>query len=134
VQFYNESTGDFDTCTWDYGDNESSDDCDDPVHIYKRKGNYTVSLTVSGPGGDDTLTRKKYITVLNPLEDFYTAPIPVSAPLTTQFFDSASNNFDSCVWDIDDESTFIDCLESDKPIEIPSNLKRTVCVTLWLRH
>ena len=63
VAFTNQSTGDFTTCEWDFGDGDTSMDCDDPTHTYSDPGNYTVSLTVSGYGEDDTKTRTDYITV-----------------------------------------------------------------------
>jgi hypothetical protein len=63
VQFTNQSTGDYETCTWSFGDGDTSTSCDNPTHTYAMKGVYTVALTVSGPGGTDTQTRDKYITV-----------------------------------------------------------------------
>ena len=34
-----------------------------PTHVYTATGVYSVSLTATGPGGSDTLTRTNYITV-----------------------------------------------------------------------
>jgi YD repeat-containing protein len=34
-----------------------------PTHIYTATGVYTVSLTATGPGGTDALTRTHYVTV-----------------------------------------------------------------------
>ena len=34
-----------------------------PPHVYTATGVYSVSLTATGPGGSDTLTRTNYITV-----------------------------------------------------------------------
>jgi PKD repeat protein len=62
VDFTNLSAGDFDTCAWDFGDGGTSSDCSEPSHEYTSGGTYTVSLTVSGPGGSDELTRASYIT------------------------------------------------------------------------
>ena len=36
-----------------------------PPYVYNNPGSYTVSLTVSGPGGSDTETKVGYITVYN---------------------------------------------------------------------
>ncbi len=63
VTFTNESTGDLDTCAWTFGDGGTSNHCNNPVHTYAAAGVYTVTLTVSGSGGVDTLTRPDYITV-----------------------------------------------------------------------
>ena len=72
VTFSNLSTGDFDTCVWDFGDGGTSADCDLPDHNYTVPGVYTVTLTVSGLGGTDTLTRVGYITV-----NYFTVYVPV---------------------------------------------------------
>jgi PKD repeat protein len=62
VTFTSESTGTIDTYAWDFGDGQSSNVAD-PVHTYQNKGNYTVTLSVYGPGGDDTVSRFWYIRV-----------------------------------------------------------------------
>ncbi|MDP8223727.1 MAG: M14 family zinc carboxypeptidase [Candidatus Lernaella stagnicola] len=54
--------GCLDTLSWDFGDGGSSDELS-PTHVYNAPGVYTVTLTASGPGGDDELTREDYISV-----------------------------------------------------------------------
>ena len=63
MRFTNESTGNYDTCLWDFGDNGTSTQCDDPIHTYTSAGLYTVELTVSGLGGSDTETMTDHILV-----------------------------------------------------------------------
>jgi len=63
VTFTNGSTGDYDTCAWTFGDGDASSSCNNAMHSYTTAGAYTVTLTVSGPGGSDTLTRPRYIRV-----------------------------------------------------------------------
>lgn len=63
VTFTNQSTGDYDTCDWDFGDGLTSDDCSPAAHAYTAPGTYTVALTVDGLGGEDTLTQEAYIIV-----------------------------------------------------------------------
>lgn len=41
---------DVDTYAWDFDDGESSTE-QNPVHTYAQSGNYSVTLTVTGPGG-----------------------------------------------------------------------------------
>ena len=36
-----------------------------PSHLYTAVGSYTVTLTVTGPGGSDSETKTNYITVTN---------------------------------------------------------------------
>lgn len=50
---------------WNFGDTIISTE-NNPKHIYTTAGNYTVSLTAAGPGGENTETKIKYITVYNP--------------------------------------------------------------------
>lgn len=47
---------------WDFGDGQFSTD-PEPSHIYTSAGEYTVSLAVMGPGGDDVETKLDYISV-----------------------------------------------------------------------
>ncbi|MEM8863486.1 MAG: PKD domain-containing protein, partial [Chloroflexota bacterium] len=63
VTFSNDSTGDFDTCIWDLGDGSQHSDCGSVSHTYTAPGDYTVSLTISGNGGSDSMTRTGYIVV-----------------------------------------------------------------------
>jgi PKD repeat protein len=65
VNFFNASSGDFETCLWDFGDGFMSNDCDDPSHIFEEPGTYTPSLTISGSGGTDVYTIPDYISVEN---------------------------------------------------------------------
>jgi hypothetical protein len=65
VQFTNLSTGVFDQCLWNFGDNHTDDICNNPSHSYVEAGNYSVSLTVKGPGGEDTKKIEKCVSVIN---------------------------------------------------------------------
>ena len=62
VAFANQSDGLIDGYAWDFGDGSSSDQ-PDPTHTYRRLGHFTVSLTVSGPGGTSTFTMPQAIEV-----------------------------------------------------------------------
>ena len=63
ISFSNLSTGDFITSSWDFGDGSTST-LSNPTHIYTQVGNFTVSLTVDGPGGEDTETKVAYLSVV----------------------------------------------------------------------
>lgn len=54
VDFTNTSTGDT-SWDWDFGDSSGST-AQNPSHVYAAPGDYTVKLTVTGPGGTDTVT------------------------------------------------------------------------------
>jgi len=67
VYFTDLSQGYIDSWEWNFGDpasgvdNQSSDE--NPTHLYRQSGVYTVILTVTGPGGRDTMIKDHYITV-----------------------------------------------------------------------
>lgn len=52
VDFQNQTMGVYETLAWNFGDGSGSSE-NDPMHIYLMAGVYTVSLSVTGPGGSD---------------------------------------------------------------------------------
>ena len=81
VIFTNLSTGDYNSVLWDFGDNKSSTDLS-PTHVYGAIGNFTVTLTVDGPGGSDMETKINYISVTETASSCYDLDIIV-APLNS---------------------------------------------------
>lgn len=53
VQFTDRSSGDITGWSWNFGDGGGSSQ-QNPGHIYQQPGIYTVTLTVTGPGGTNT--------------------------------------------------------------------------------
>lgn len=66
VAFTDQSFGTIDTYAWNFGDGGTSDQVS-PTHTYTTPGTYSVSLTVTGPGGTDTETKTDYVVVGNPI-------------------------------------------------------------------
>jgi PKD repeat protein len=68
VQFADQSTGSIDTWDWDFESDGTIDSYDQTPApwTYAEPGDYTVSLTVTGPGGSDTETKTDYIHVSEP--------------------------------------------------------------------
>ncbi|NIQ88285.1 MAG: PKD domain-containing protein, partial [Deltaproteobacteria bacterium] len=64
VTFTDLSTGDVDTWSWDF-DNDGTEDATEqnPLYTYNTPGTYSVTLSVDGPGGADSVTKTDYITV-----------------------------------------------------------------------
>lgn len=48
--------------TWKFGDGTSSNQ-QNPIHSYAAPGNYTVSLTATGSGGSNTVTKSNFVAV-----------------------------------------------------------------------
>ena len=61
VNFSNDSTGVFTSWKWTFGDDNATSTEQSPSHVYNDSGSYTVSLTITGPGGSDTETKTDYI-------------------------------------------------------------------------
>jgi hypothetical protein len=65
VTFTNTSTGTLSSYRWDFGDGIQSTMAN-PSHRYGQPGSYTVTLTVTGPGGSRSMTRPGFIRVSAP--------------------------------------------------------------------
>ncbi len=105
VQFTDASTGNITTWEWDF-DNDSIVDSfvqNPPPFTYNNPGRYTASLTVTGPGGSNTMTKVDYITV-TPIADFTALPLNGLAPLNVQFTDTSIGTITTWEWDFDNDS------------------------------
>ncbi len=63
AKFEDKSKGVVTKWLWKFGDGATSTK-ENPAHVYKNPGRYTVKLTVKGPGGSNTKTRSNYIVVV----------------------------------------------------------------------
>ena len=75
-----------------------------PSHVYAASGTYTVSLTVTGPGGSNTMTRSNYVRV-TPAAKFKGSPTSGTAPLAVNFTDQSVGTVTSYAWDFGDGTT-----------------------------
>ncbi|MDL2121667.1 MAG: PKD domain-containing protein [Deltaproteobacteria bacterium] len=107
VDFDNESTGDFTSRYWKFGDGGENGSRDDITHIYTSPGTYSVTLTITGPMGTSTKTKTSYITVGDvtpPLQaEFSASGQEGTIPQTTRFQDRSSGEIESWSWDFDDD-------------------------------
>jgi PKD repeat protein len=62
VSFFNTSAGAVSSSQWSFGDGATGAGLN-PTHVYTQPGVYSVTLTVSGPAGSDTVTNTSYIQV-----------------------------------------------------------------------
>ncbi len=107
VKFSNLSKGMITGFQWDFGDGQTTTE-KNPVHEYAEVGTYTVTLTVTGPGGTNTKTRDNYVNVTPPPAPVvFFSGIPTSGrfPLTVQFTDLSKNPVTSWSWDFGDGQT-----------------------------
>ncbi len=106
VAFTDASTGAITSRLWEFGDGATSTD-QDPSYEYTAAGTYTVNLTVTGPGGNDMLSRSGYITVseTGPVADFSGTPTSGNMPLTVDFTDASTGAITSRLWEFGDGAT-----------------------------
>ena len=107
VNFTDLSTGSITSWRWTFGDGGTSI-AQNPSHQYTSTGIYTVSLTVTGPGGSDGETKNNYITVspcVAPTANFVGSPTSGDAPLTVNFTDQSSGSPTSWSWNFGDSGT-----------------------------
>jgi PKD repeat protein len=107
VNFTDLSTGSVTSWSWTFGDGGTST-VQNPSHQYTSTGTFTVSLTVTGPGGSDGETKNNYITVnpcIAPTANFVGSPTSGYAPLTVNFTDQSSGSPTSWSWNFGDGGT-----------------------------
>jgi len=109
VNFTDQSTGSPTSWLWDFGDGTNSTE-QNVSHTYTSAGNYTVNLTVSNAGGDDSEVKTEYIVVSEPLPgapvaNFTANRTSGTAPLNVQFTDASTGNISSYAWDFDNDGT-----------------------------
>lgn len=118
-----------DSWAWDFDNDGTVDSTEqNPTHIYNSFGTYTVTLTVTGPGGSDVYFLDNSITVSDlPLATFTADITAGSAPLTVHFTDQ-SINADSWEWDFDYDGT-VDSTEQNPTYTYTSDGSYTVKLT-----
>jgi len=109
VQFSNASTGSITGYAWNFGDGGTSTE-ESPLYVYETPGNFSVTLTVTGPAGTDERFRWRYIhpSCAAPTADFSADTTTGPSPLTVQFT-NLTQTADACpatyLWRFGDEAT-----------------------------
>ncbi|AKB46497.1 cell surface protein [Methanosarcina sp. Kolksee] len=110
VNFTDASTGTVSSYAWDFDNDGTVDSTDqNPVYTYAASGNYTVNLTVTGPGGSDSEVKTGYIDVSSPspskpVANFSASPTSGKAPLNVKFTDTSTGTPTSWYWTFGDGS------------------------------
>ncbi|TET32723.1 MAG: PKD domain-containing protein [Planctomycetota bacterium] len=121
VQFSDNSTGIIATHAWDLNGNGSIDSTDpNPQWTYPGTGLYTVTLTVTGPGGSDNEVKVDYINVgVAPTAAFTAGPTMGKIPMNVSFTDLSTGDPAFWEWDFDCNGTV------DSTVQDPSYLYNT---------
>ena len=106
VNFTDMSLDSVNTWSWDFGDGNTSTE-QHPQNVYTDPGMYTVSLTVTGPGGSDSHSKTDYITVnyASPTAGFTGTPTSGLPPLSVSFTDMSADSVNTWSWDFGDGGT-----------------------------
>jgi len=107
VDFTDSSTGDVDAYAWSFGDGTTSI-ATSPTHTYTTPGTYTVSLTVTGPGGSATETKTDLVSVAvpPPVASFDASKTSGLAPLSVTFT-ASTDGIDEWLWNFGDGKTSV---------------------------
>ncbi|MBI2864483.1 MAG: SBBP repeat-containing protein [Chloroflexi bacterium] len=105
VVFTDTSSGDNTSWLWRFGDGLTST-IQSPTHTYSFSGAYSVTLSVSGPDGQDQFTREGAVTVYAPAHAGFSAlPVSGAVPLQVGFTDRSSGDITSWSWNFGDGIT-----------------------------
>ncbi|MBN8593616.1 MAG: PKD domain-containing protein [Anaerolineae bacterium] len=103
------SSGEIGAYSWDFGDGIGRSEDPNPMYVYPSEGEYTVSLVVSGPGGQSVPFTNTVIVSpapAKPVANFSATPVEGTAPLTVAFAPSVSQeSITSYFWDFGDGTT-----------------------------
>lgn len=102
------STGEISEWIWNFGDGKVVKGRN-PTYTYTIPGEYSVTLTVKGPGGKDSQMKDSAVRVSPPKVSSITElSVDISegeAPLTVQFSDLSTGEVSGWLWDFGDGST-----------------------------
>lgn len=105
VNFTDASSGTVTGRLWDFGDGSTST-LTSPNYTYTNAGTFSVSLTVFGPLGSNTLSMANLITVTNvfapAVAAFTASPLTGAAPLLVNFINTSSGTITNYSWTFGD--------------------------------
>jgi PKD repeat protein/photosystem II stability/assembly factor-like uncharacterized protein len=106
VTFSNQSSGDWSSLQWNFGDGTPLSNQTNPTHTYDTPGIYSVSLLASGLGGSDTETKTDYVAVsyAPPIPDFSAAQTSGAVPLTVNFTNTTQGIYTTSEWNFGDNT------------------------------
>ena len=111
VQFNDQSTGNITSYAWNFGDGNTSTD-ENPTYSYNTPGTYTVTETVTVPGGTNNTTNTITVNWPTPIVNFTTNTTTGTAPLNVQFNDQSTGNITSYAWNFGTDSNVDSTLQN----------------------
>jgi PKD repeat protein len=129
VAWTDKSTGDITSWLWDFGDGNGSTQ-QNPTYTYQSLGDYTVTLTVSGPGGSNSKSKVLHL-IAAP-----TAVLSCNATGLTVKCDASSSTgqIDNYAWDWGDGSTDSGAKKKHPSHPYNTNAEKTYTITLTVSN
>jgi PKD repeat protein len=129
VKFTDSSTGAPTAWAWDFNNDGTTDSTDrNPVYTFVTAGKYTVKLTASNDGGNNSVTKVDYITVNPVVAKFSANKTSGNSPLSVKFTDSSTGAPTAWAWDFDSDGR-IDSNQKNPVYVYPVPGKYTVTLT-----
>lgn len=102
VSFTDESVGNINNRLWVFGDGDTSAE-KNPEHVYVKTGVFSVILTVTGPGGSDTIIKPGLVNVQGvPVAGFEANSTAGFVPFAVQFKDLSVGDISNWSWNFGD--------------------------------
>lgn len=108
VHFTDSSTGTISSYQWSFGDGGSSTAKSPGTHVYNTPNTYTITLTVTGPGGVSTAQHSVTVKAAPPVAGFTANPSSGKVPLNVQFTNTSTGSITSYAWTFGDGSSSSD--------------------------
>ncbi len=105
VRFFNQSSGTINTYFWTFGDGGSSSEAN-PIYTFRNPGIYTVTFTVTGPGGSSNFSQQINVQSASaPVAAFTQDKTSGPSPLTVQFTNQSTGVITTYNWNFGDGTT-----------------------------
>ena len=107
VNFYNFSTASNKAVyTWNFGDSTPTSALENPTHLYKNEGLYTINLTITDQFGcTSSETKTNYVKIGDPFADFTISDSVSNCPPLIVNTVNNSVNYSTWKWDFGDGTT-----------------------------
>jgi PKD repeat protein len=146
VSFYDQSYGNYESVTWNFGDSDLTSNETNPVHTYTDAGEYDVTLTIEGTDCSNTITMPVWVGTNDTIIDDSTCMAYFDYQtdgLQVSFFDQSYGNYESVTWNFGDSDltsnetnpvhTYTDAGEYDVILTIEgTDCSNTITMPVWV--
>jgi PKD repeat protein len=146
VSFFDQSYGNYETVTWNFGDSDLTSNETNPVHTYTDAGEYDVTLTIEGTDCSNTITMPVWVVTNDTIIDDSTCMAYFNYQtdgLQVSFYDQSWGNYETVTWNFGDSDltsnetnpvhTYTDAGEYDVTLTIEgTDCSNTITMPVWV--